>query len=150
MTPDPTKVRYEVEVVGHRPPFKWKLYRIIPNGNRMQVYGGDHEGEADSREIAISDATIAAERLHDEWLHASTKTIDVVFEGDAKAPEVMAAEELERQIADLSREVDQWGAGSPNVVVAPEQVSDVGPPKFHLPFPWPPKIQPWPPRDIED
>lgn len=138
MIPDPKKVRYEVEVLGHRAPFKWKLLRIVPGGNRVQVYGGGHEGEAETLGLAVTDASIAAERLHDEWLHANTKTIEVVFQGDPKAPTDEQARELE----------ELFQLEFPDSAGPPAQINPS--PPTHLPWPLPLPFPPFCDREIED
>lgn len=95
---DQKMVRYEAEIVGHRAPFKWRLFRIAPGLARSMVQHAQSNGESDSYGAAVCDAADAAEIVHDQWLHANTKEIETVFEGSPKPPAQMAAEAADREL----------------------------------------------------
>lgn len=107
MTTDQKKVRYDVEVIGHRAPFKWRLYRSAPGATRAMVTGTDTTGEADSLDEAAFAAGVAAERVHDEWLHANTKNSQEVFVGEPKSDAEMEAEARDRAVEAREREFDR-------------------------------------------
>jgi hypothetical protein len=74
-------IRYEVEITGHQPPFKWQLKRTT-NGTTNNL--GD-AGEAQTREEALWDAQDAAMNREYTRKHQTTKRTEVLFEVDEDA-----------------------------------------------------------------
>ena len=71
-------IRYEVEITGHAPPYKWQLLRQEP-GKTIKL--GD-TGETQTPEEALWDAQDAACRREYDRKHSVTKRTEVLFEVD--------------------------------------------------------------------
>lgn len=92
----PKEHRYEADIVGHAPPFKWSLQRIEYGKTRVSA---GKSGSADTYELALADAEIAAELAHHEWVHRSTTETVIVLVVPVEEPpkdDGPSAAELER------------------------------------------------------
>lgn len=82
-----SEVRFEVQIIGYRPPYRWKLWRSQPGVNtRVAVKRGPDQigGEADVFEDAVFDAQEAAKTGYEEWLQENTFENVEVLRGPAK------------------------------------------------------------------
>lgn len=77
-------IRYEVEITGHAPPFKWIVYRVGLDGIEYKI----DAGEADAMAEAISQAEEASRRDQEERRHRNTKVRCLLFECEPEAGEL--------------------------------------------------------------
>jgi hypothetical protein len=84
-------IKYEAEIRGHEPPYKWRLYRSGPGFGRHFVSGA--EGEAESITGAALDAAESAKEYHQKWLHQKALRTVEVFTGDDLPEEDIAADD---------------------------------------------------------
>lgn len=78
-------IRYEVEVTGHVPPFKWIVYRVGLDGLDYKVEAGEAWG---GMAEAISQAEEAARDDQEQRRHRNTKVRCLLFEAEPEASEL--------------------------------------------------------------
>lgn len=87
-----SKIVYEVDVIGHEPPFRWKLYRKTGTGVRSLMTGAT--GEADTFEEACFAGQETARRVEHARVFDSTIEKVVVLEVDDSPVEREEDDEL--------------------------------------------------------
>lgn len=91
-------IRFEVDVIGHRPPYRWKLFRAHNDSyGRTLVKGEDGRevsGEADAVVDAAFAGQAAAKEAYQRWLHQTTKETFEVLVAPAEVgdPDLPVAE----------------------------------------------------------
>jgi hypothetical protein len=73
-----TIISYSVEITGHEAPFEWEVRRTGPG--QETVCPDDGYGTSDSYEGAMFDAALAARTAEWNRVHASTRTLEPLFE----------------------------------------------------------------------
>lgn len=69
-------VKFEAEVIGHRPPFMWKLWVTAPGvnvRNQVKLDNAQVQGSSDTFEEAVFEAQEAAKDAYERWLRERTK-----------------------------------------------------------------------------
>lgn len=82
-------IRYEVEIVGHAPPFKWAVFRVGLDGIEYKVDSGENW---ENLAGALSEADDGARRDQFERKHRNTKVRALLFECDPEPSEVARKE----------------------------------------------------------
>jgi hypothetical protein len=97
-------VRYTVRIVGHEPPYKWKVFRHMRGAAPAEAGTGTTTPDASYSDALFQAAEVARQR---EWLRIHERTVreELLFEvGDdgeplqAAPPEPAAAPALEEQV----------------------------------------------------
>lgn len=103
-------IKYGVDIHGHRPPFKWRLFcqhqQCGPVKYAVEDADGDPiVGEADTMERAAFDALAAAETAYDELLHENTVETVELLQCVVDLPEEQRPRLSEANMAGESRRI---------------------------------------------